>query len=77
MDEDGCLCSELRAVPLLACREIEETQRSDWVKKRSDKDRSDRDADSAAKPNGEDGVRSLELDRKKEGKESTHTQPID
>lgn len=51
MDEIEWLCSELRPMPLLENGEIEETQDSGWVKKRSDKERSDRDADSTAKPN--------------------------
>lgn len=51
MDEIEWLCSELRPMPLLANGEIEETQGSGWVKKRSDKERSDRDADSTVKPN--------------------------
>lgn len=48
MKEIAWLCSELRAMAWLASREIEEAQGSGWVEKRSDKERSDRDADNVA-----------------------------
>lgn len=76
MDEIGWLCSELRPMPFLASGEIEEAQGSGWVEKRSDKERSDSDEDSTAKPNGKNRVRSLESEGKRQGRRAHILSPL-